>query len=118
MKGEFFIEIPYRDRAEYVYVILEISNLVDENGLIFLAANNNPYILESYLIVQTDTNVEGITEIINRNGLMNYQRRGIKEIIAEMGSDMWKTVDIPGGTTATQMRRYMNKVYDYSRDMW
>lgn len=118
MRGEFFIGIPYRDRAKYVNMILEIRKLVDENGMIFLAVNNNPYILESYLIVKTNHNMERITEVINRNALMNYQRRGIKEIIGELGSKMWKTVDIPSDITAIQMRRYMNSVYDYSLNMW
>lgn len=87
MEAEFLIEIPYGCRSKYKGTILKINSMVGQSGLVTLAVNNNPYALESVLLIRTDENVEEIKEEIRQAGLKIRNDKGLKEIIMEMGLD-------------------------------
>lgn len=113
MKAEFLIEIPYGCRSKYKNTILKLNSLVGENGMVTLAVNNNPYALESILLIRTDENIEEIKEEIRQAGLKTRHDKGLKEIIMEMGNRRWNTADIRISETESELENLMNFLYAY-----
>lgn len=114
MKGQFFINIPYESRTQYIEAICEINSLVDADGMIVLAVNNNPYILESYLVVETNTNAEKISELINKYNLHNSTEKSIREIIIEMGNKRWNMMNLYQNSDSLEIKNMMKLLYFYA----
>lgn len=114
MQGKFFIEIPYECRTRYLDVIYEINSLVDEDGMVILAVNNNPYVLESYMLVETNTNTEKIGKLIQKHNLHNSTEKGLEEVIVEMGNKRWNMMNLCMGTSVDDIREIMSTLYLYA----
>lgn len=113
MIAQFLIDIPYDSRSKYKNTIFKLNNMAGENGLVVLAVNNNPYALESILLIETDENIEDIKEQIRQAGLKFRNDKGLNEIIMEMGSRCWNMADIPSCETETGIEMLMNCMYVY-----
>lgn len=113
MEAEFLIEIPYGCRSKYKGTILKINSMVGQSGLVTLAVNNNPYALESVLLIRTDENVEEIKEEIRQAGLKIRNDKSLKEIIMEIGNRRWNTADIRISKTEMGLDCIMNFLYAY-----
>lgn len=113
MIAQFLIDIPYDSRSKYKNTIFKLNNMVGKNGLVTLAVNNNPYALESVLLIETNENIEEIKEEIKQAGLKSRNDKGLNEIIMEMGNRRWVTMDIPSCETETGIEMLMNCLYVY-----
>lgn len=112
MKGNFCVEIPYGTRMQYASFISEMNTLTDADGMVILAVNNNPYMLVSYLLVESNTNVEKMVALIKKYELRSRQDKGITEIIREMGNRMWNTITIPQRAGLEEIQMYMQVYYE------
>ncbi|MCM1159472.1 MAG: toll/interleukin-1 receptor domain-containing protein [Bacteroidales bacterium] len=114
MRSECLIEIPYADRGEYIDFIAQINTLVDEDGLLILAVNNNPYVMESGLLVETNENMEQIQKLISENDLSCRQDKGLKEILSEIGNRRWNMAEIPAKASRKEIEEMMSLLYLYA----
>lgn len=114
MKAKFFIGIPYECRTQYIDAIYEINSLVDLNGMVVLAVNNNPYILESYLLVETNANAKKISGLVRKYNLHNSTEKGIREIMIEMGNKRWNMMNLYPNSDHDEIRQIMKMLYLYA----
>jgi len=93
---EVGVEIPYKNRREYYNFIFEINKLVDSDGYIIFAVDNNPYKLETILLIKTNQNKEKILELIKDNNLKINNKKGVNEIINDLENDSkgWNGVSL------------------------
>ena len=97
MKYEFNVEIPYAERSKYRDFIVEVNHLVSLSGVLSLWVNNNPYSLQSFLVIETAENGEEISRLVKKYGLKNDSSKGLSEYMLELGSRQWNTITISPG---------------------
>lgn len=74
MNASFTIVIPYLTRNKYINFVYEINKLVSVNGQVALFVNNTPSHAKSYLVVESNINIEEIKKLINEYELsLNYE---------------------------------------------
>jgi len=89
MKSKFTIEIPYGERSKYFRFIYEINQLVDNDGVVAVFVNNNPYQLQSLLVIQTHTKEDKIKELIFNSKLQVINNKGLDELLEEQYFRKW-----------------------------
>lgn len=97
LKACFTIEIPYGTRRKYLPFVKSINALVDDEGVIILAVDNNPYHFQSLLIVETSSNVDAIRSLIEKYNLSLLKNKGLSEVVDDIASGGWNTSTIPIG---------------------
>lgn len=97
MKYNFNVEIPYAKRSKYRDFIIQVNRLVDISGNISLWVNNNPYALQSFLLIETEKNGEKINQLIEKYELRNDLSKGLDEYLMELGYRAWNTMSIMQG---------------------
>ena len=95
MEYKYTIKIPYGNRNTYYECLFRINCLIDEDGMFMLAVNNNPYSLESLVVIHTNTNNKEIKELIAYHHIDCDDTKGLTEILIEQRNHRWNTLIIP-----------------------
>lgn len=103
MRYKFNVEIPYGKRNRYFEFIVAVNDLVTSSGMVSLWVNNNPYSLQSFLLVETNENGAEISELVKKYGLKNDTSKGIDEYLSELSIRKWNTMTIMGGRISVGM---------------
>lgn len=109
MKAEFIVQIPYRERSKYFDIINKINFLIGTEGMCGIAVNNNPYSLDSILIVETKNHIVEIEEILNKSNLKRIHNKGVTEIVKEMSDRKWLFHTFPLGIDTTELMKIIFK---------
>lgn len=83
MKYTLTIEIPYKNKSNYYNYIIEVNNVIDHNGCVLVAVNNNIYNLSFFLVIETNNleQINNIKTITLRYKLKINNEIGFNEVI-------------------------------------
>ena len=89
----FYFEIDYDKRNEYIDSVYEINNIINK-GRVTLFVNNIPLYLRACVYVEcTNDELTKVLEIAKKYNLIFKTDKGIKDFFADMGNRMWNSVD-------------------------
>lgn len=97
MTHKFTIEIPYGTRSKYIPFIEEVNELIEREGVVQLYISNNPYRLESFLVVETNKHGDEMKTLIQSHGMKVDISRGMEEFNLELMERRWDTISIAFG---------------------
>lgn len=83
MKSTITMEIPYGKRNEYIDFLFNVNKLINNDGLLTLFVNNNPYSLCAYLVIETSQNIDEIKKLISDENLTTVTDKGFNELFNE-----------------------------------
>lgn len=103
--------IPYDKREKYIDFIQAINNIVEEEGIVQLFVNNNPYNLESILYVQTQK-VDEVSSIAKSyNCISTENPKELLIFLNEMKIRTWNTSSIPLRCTNNEIQKIISSLY-------
>lgn len=109
---QYTLEIPYGSRSKYYKAMQELNELSDQFCGIFV--NNDPYVLESYLVISTTINSEKIEKVISSYRFTLKTDKGLPEFIKEMGARKWNSATFPEKATLKDIREMAEPMFFFS----
>jgi len=111
MNKKITVEIPYEKRNEFVDFVKEVNTLVDEDGFLLIAVDNNPYTLKSYLTIETKTNFEKIKQVIADRKLEVCTNIGSDEIFKGMAYKQYNISTISMFATDEEIQNIFDTLF-------
>lgn len=111
MDNTITVRIPYGRRSDYIDVVWEINNMVEDDGLVSLFVNNNPYSFDALLVVETKNEIGPIRNLINKTKLEVVKNKGFNELLLEMTYRKWNKVSLNYSASKARIALTFEKMF-------
>lgn len=118
MRKSFYIEFPYMKREKYHQLLIELQNIISEEGMIAVAISNIANHPESAFIVECVNGEEVEVEtLLKKYELESRVDRGFDEVISELNYNKWLIATIPIEFRDEELIDIFESMFEYPSDL-
>ncbi|MDQ0362477.1 hypothetical protein [Breznakia pachnodae] len=93
LRKSYYFEIPYGKHDEWCEYCFEINKIIRDDGSVLLYVSNNPYVLESYMVIECmNGEEEELKEYCKQHEIELKYDRGNEEFMSELKNRMWNSM--------------------------